>query len=482
MKVPSSRYFHNSFNPHTSNKAEGISSGLLVGSKITTVLASMLIASSAFAAGFQIQEQSTSFLGTAYSGTAATAWDATTAYYNPAGMTRIKGKQFVLSGIVITADSDFEVSSAGGSLLSASSGTNTPVTSFAEADPGQTSPVPAFHYTAQVMDSVWLGLSIAPPFGLETNYSENSIARYMATRSELRTIDISPSVAVKVMEPLSIAVGADFVYAKAHLDAQIGTGNRNDVDGFQRNQADAWGYGWHLGMLWEYSPTTRFGINYRSLVEFDAKGDSEQLTPMILISREGPPVFFPSEAIHTSVGVEAEVTLPETIYASLYHEFNENWAVLADVQWTHWERFKTLRLRYDTTNQGLQGLRQDSDTHENWEDTWRVAVGGLYMPCDKWMVRAGVAWDQSPVDDDNRTARVPDSDRIWVGVGAGFALAKSVWLDIGYAHLFFEEAELHDHAPFVAQTTSPVSRAYLNGEYDKSSADIFGVQIRWTFV
>ena len=430
----------------------------LVASASTTLVA-LLMTSQAWGAGFQIQEQNVTNMGTAYAGTAALAADASTAYYNPAGMTRVKNHQMVVSGALIAADVGFNATAAKNNA-----GTVLPLRGEESGDKLAT--VPSMHYTAEVTDSIFLGVSVTSPFGLATEYSENSVLRYAATRSELKTIDISPSIAYRFNDKFSFAAGADAVWAKAHLDSQIGV-VAGGSDGFQRNTAEDWGWGYHVGMLYEMSEDTRFGINFRSHVNVNAEGESEQMNPAAL------------GGLRTTVPASAAVTLPETLYISAYHAFNEKFAVMADVNWTDWSRFRTLRLRYDASAVAA-GTRTNSDTFEHWEDTIRVALGMEYTPCDKYKLRFGLAWDESPVETEFRTARIPDSDRIWLGFGLGFALSKNMWVDLGYAHLFFDDAEIDDQGPYRAQTTTRTSNARLQGKFN-TNVNIAGLQFRWTF-
>lgn len=443
---------------------------------LSTTLVALLMASQAWGAGFELQEKNITHLGTAYAGTAAYAGDATTAFSNPAGMTRIKDQQMVIGGIFVAADTDFRPDFA-----TNMSGAVMPQRGNEKAD--KLLFIPSFHYTAQVNDCIYLGLSVVSPFGLAAEYSENSILRYMGTRSELRTVDISPSLAYRINDHFSVAAGPDAVWAKAHLDLQTSTtvipvlgAPQTLVDGFQRNTAEEWGWGYHLGVLWELTERTRFGINYHSHVNIDADGESEQVNP--IFSPTISPVVNALSGLRTVYPVNAKVTLPETLYVSGYHAFNREFAVMADVQWTNWSRFRTLKIRYDAPTGGAG--RTPTDTFEHWEDTFRVAAGMEYTPCDKYKLRFGLAWDQTPVESEFRTVRIPDSDRLWVGAGLGFALSKNMWVDVGYAHIFFNTAHIDEHSPYVAQTLTPSTSATLRGKF-RTDVDIAGIQFRWTF-
>ncbi|HET9843213.1 MAG TPA: outer membrane protein transport protein [Gammaproteobacteria bacterium] len=427
----------------------------------------LTVSSTVFAAGFQIQEQNVTYLGTAYSGTAAWAADASTAFYNSAGLTHIPYKQVVASGVLILANSDFNVTTSNVPAIF-----GIPVPGQQSDDPGGLIAIPSLYYSAQVGRDWFFGLSVASPFGLKTVYDENAIMRYVATRSELRTIDIAPSLAWRAQPWLSLSAGFDALYAEAQLDVMTNFGaGLPDGDGFQKNRANDWAFGWHAGFLIDFNENSRIGLQYRSKFRVKAEGNSENL------SAGG---FIPAGTFLTR-RVNSSVELPETVVLSGYHAFNKCWAFLADLAWTRWSRFDALRLTYfPPSPPPLPSI--DTVTHENFKDVWRVAVGLSYAYNNHLEFRTGLAWDESPVRDQYRTARIPDEDRIWLGFGVGFNVNENLHVDLGYAHLFFKDASLLDRGPSSVVTGLPLLPANLvQGDYD-SNANIFGIQIRYNFV
>src|SRR5262245_7376349 len=114
---------------------------------ISASLVVSCLSSQVFASGFAILEQNVTNLGLAYSGTAALAEDASTGYFNPAGLTRLGESEVVLSGILISGDFDFTGSSATTSLnpLFPISQAPFPLAGSREDDPGTLNIVPTFH-------------------------------------------------------------------------------------------------------------------------------------------------------------------------------------------------------------------------------------------------------------------------------------------------------------------------------------------------
>lgn len=464
-------------------------------SKIAILSSSLVISclsSQVFASGFAILEQNVTNLGLAYSGTAALAEDASTGYFNPAGLTRLGESEVVLSGILINGDFDFTASRATASfhpLFPVNQGEFV-INDSPDDDPGTLNLVPTFHLSKRIDDRWIFGFNVTAPFGLNTEYQENGIARFLATNSSIKSLDFSPSIAYEFMPCLAFGVGADALWGRARLEAHTGSEQSGGVgfaDGFQKNAIEGWGYGWHAGVLWTPMLTTRVGLNYRSHVNLHAEGNSENLVPILNGALAG---FGPAEGQYSISRVRSDITLPETWTLSLYHEFNDQFAVTADAAWTNWSRFHTLRLRFEP-NRGVPVFAGgnvvgfspgiDTDTWEHFKDSRRVALGMIYNYDSNWLFRIGTAYDQSPVRDEFRTARLPDSDRIWAAIGGAFKVNEAFRIDFGYAHLFFEDSSINERAPFIPNSDTPITRATLAGDFD-GSADIVGIQIRYDFV
>lgn len=442
------------------------------------------LASQVFAAGFAIQEQNVTNLGLAYSGTGALAIDASTAYYNPAGLTRLGESEIVLSGILIQGNFRLTASSAQASLPNSIVGTIPQVPGDNRDRPGTVGAVPAMYVSKRLDDRWVVALSVNTPFGLDTEYQENGIARYLATNSSIKTLNFSPNIAYEWLPCLSFGFGPDALWGRAALEARIGNGVAA-TDGFQKNRAQGWGYGWHAGMLWTPRKTTRVGLTYRSFINFHAEGDSENLVPYSNIPGIAP-IFPVNAGTYYIQRVRSDITLPETWTLSLYHAFNECFALTADAAWTNWSRFHTLRLRFDPgasflTVAGTFTAGLDTDTWEHFRDARRAALGLIYTYDPHWTFKVGTQFDQTPVRNEFRTARLPDANRVWLALGTAYAINQAVRLDLAYAHVFFDNVSNNERAPFIAGSDTPITAATLVGRY-KGNANLFGIQMRYDFV
>lgn len=394
----------------------------------------------ASASSFLLHEQSTTYLGNAYSGTASTAEDASTGYYNPAGLTLLKHNQAVLSGIYYLGNIKLYNGSA--------------TTSTGAAIPGSTAKVatnaiiPGAHFSAKINKKWAASLNIVAPFGLNTRYASNSIARYMATKSQLITVDISPAIAYSINDQFSVGAGFDAMYISATLDAAL----RFSAEGYSQNIGHAWTYGYHVGALYKPTADTRMGLVYFSMFNPKIRGHVYTLN-------------FPTSP--PPVSLRTTISLPDRLVYSLTHNYNPKWTAVADVEFIHWSRLKHLFIQYN--NGTAQYYQLDN------RNTWRVALGLDYKRTENLMLKCGVAYDESPVQTQYRIAPLPDSDRYWVAIGMKYKLYGNAAIDIGYAHLFGKKCSIQE----IAHSGSFTRRLF--GNY-KSSADLLGLQLTWNFV
>jgi long-chain fatty acid transport protein len=437
-----------------------------------------LASGSAMGAGFALIEQSASGLGNAYAGGAASAEDASTVFFNPAGMTRLNGTQFTAAGHLVMPSAKFNNE---GSTHVLQGVTGAPLLGGNGGDGGVTKFIPNFYVTKKVGDRLVLGLGVNAPFGLATDYDGTWVGRYHAIESDMLTVNINPSVAYRINEYFSIGAGISAQYIKAKLSNAIDFGTLDALgafkalglsagalhltpqgaDGLVRLEGDDWGVGYNLGLLFEFTPNTRAGVAYRSRIRYTLKGDAEFTnTPAGL---NPYPVFKNS-------GIEASITVPDTVSVSVSHAFNPQWAVMADLTWTNWKVFNELRVRFNNPAQA------DSVTTTNWRDSYRYSLGATYTPNPTWKFRAGVAYDETPIaDEQHRTPRIPDGDRIWTALGASYTFSKTVSVDLGYAHLFINNPKI-----FKTPTGEDAVRGGLRGTYD-AHVDIVSAQVNVRF-
>lgn len=418
-------------------------------------------ANSALASGFAIIEQSVPGLGNAFAGSAATAEDASTIFFNPAGLTYLPGNSF--SGAVYSIAPTIRFTNRGSSLA-----TGAPLIGGDGGEAGNNALVPNLYAAWSLSDRIKVGLGIGSPFALATEYDRDWVGRYQGVKSKLTTININPAIAARLTDTLSIGAGVNLQYAKAELTNAIDFGliGRSvglptlpqSADGFIEVEGDDWSWGYNLGVLYAPSSNTRIGLAYRSPVTHNLKGDADFSvpTPLAGLTRTGR--FTDSDA-------SAKLKLPDTLSLSAYQKLSPKVAIVGDITWTNWSRFKELRVEFDNPAQ------PDAVQPENWRDTYRFSLGVTYAVNDALTLRAGVAYDQSPVKEEFRTVRVPDANRTWLAIGASYRPSDSLKIDIGYAHILTDRASIDQ---------SNLTEGRVKGRYD-NHVDVVGVQVNWSF-
>lgn len=363
-----------------------------------------------FGAGFQLQERSVSGLGRAYSGEAAIADDASILSSNAAGIIRLDDGAYSVGLQYINPSVNVKGTQFAPPVGAAAVG---PVS---DSDVAGDAIVPYFYYTRKINDNISAGIGVFSSFGLATDYSDGFAAAIGTDLSEITTLTINPSVAMRLNEQVTLGVGLDVMYAEGRLSNTLGGGTLFDLEG------DDWALGWNIGILYELSEKTRIGLHYRSSIDLTIDG-SAQLNP-------------PLGAPGTDVDATLDVELPDSAEFSIYHELNDKWAVHADVIWTNWSKFKTLAPETGTPADPALVVQ------ENWNDAFRYAIGATYKHSERCTFRAGVALDESPVSTSNRTLRIPDGDRIWISIGATIKLNECYNLDLGYTHIFADDVSI----------------------------------------
>ncbi len=430
-----------------------------------TVLGSTLLQG----AGFAIIENSASGMGSAFASGGAAGEDASTVWFNPASMTLLKGQNFNIAGHLIVPKANF---TNDGSTLA--DGTTYPDGTTAlrgpDSEGGKNAFVPNLYYAGQVTDSLYLGVGVNAPFGLGTKYDDDWVGRYHAVDTELMTVNINPAIAWRIDEQWSIGAGVSMQYVDVTLTSAVDggalLGNPGSAEGYAELSADnteSLSYGWNVGLLYQPTKTIRLSLAYRSGITHDAEGEADFSMP----ASTAPIV---STGAFTDSAISSTVELPASASFSYFQNISD-FDIMADLTWTQWSVFEELRIEYANPAQ------PDSVTTENYQDQWRAALGGRYHLNEEIVFRTGVAYDQKAVkNEEYRTPRIPDNDRVWLALGMGWQFSKVVGMDFGYSHLFIAETPIDN--------TYESSQASLNhtltGDYD-ADVNIFSAQLTVKF-
>lgn len=379
----------------------------------TAIFASTLLCfgSHAQAAGFYIQEQSVKGLGTAFAGSVTSIEDASTIYFNPAGMTKLDEAQANIGAHLLVPKSSFTDT---GSVI--------PFGGAAGDDGGNPyspTPVPNFYATTPVFDnSLWIGIGVNAPFGLANDYGDDWFGRFDSTKTNLKTTNIQPSIAFKATDWLSIGGGFDIQYVDATLEsvANLGTG-----EGISTLDGDDWSYGYNVGLQIKPVENTEIGVHYRSAMEHELEGS---------ISLQG------AGAADFSEDGGADLNLPDIATMGIAHNINDQWRVMGQASWFGWNNFQAIAPERKSGT-------PVTPTVQNYKTTWAFSVGTEYEVNEDWKVRAGYQYDETPTRDLYRTSRTPDGDRNWFSAGATYKVHQNLELDFATTYIDISEEKIN---------------------------------------
>ena len=435
------------------------------------------------AGSFGLIEQSASGQGSAYAGASAVAEDASTIYFNPAGMTRLSGSQIIVAGHIIVPTSDY--TDSGTSTTFAGS----PLTGK-NSSAGDTGVVPNFYYSAELENDIFVGVGVNVPFGLSTDYDEGWTGRYHALKSEIASVNINPSIAWKVADKVSVGFGLSIQYLEIELtnniDSLAACGNIDPSlascaglmpipglaaqDSHVKLDGDSLEFGWNTGVLIELENNSRIGIAYRSAIKHNVDGNADYTLNAGLQPVADGASMASGFNILQDTTLEATAELPETFSVSFAGEVSEKWTALFDWTWTGWSSLDSVVIRQAG---GVPGTEPTLDL--DYANTNRFSVGVHYRPSEKWVYRGGLALDETPIKTpESTTARIPGNDRTWLSFGFGYAPSTTWSFDFGYSHLFVSDTDINNSPGATA------SGATLTGTYE-SSVDILSAQANFNF-
>ncbi len=387
-----------------------------------------LVSTNINASGLQLNFVNASGLGNAYSGAAAIADDASTIYFNPAGMSLIDHQQFVI-GI---NGGRFNGTYRGSDVFSIPPFVTIPQSGFVNGQPAY-APYPFIYYMRPVNDKIAFGLGVSVPQGFGTSIPDTSIIRYSGTETIIYVIDITPAVSYKINNQLSAGLGLDIqnMTLKTAVMFPSFTGG---PDSRIINNASGWGYGWHGGLLYKINPCTRVGLTYHSQSVFHPQGQSEfVVVPKSDVGNE-----------IVSNNFKFSTTLPPYTMLSVYRDINQQLAVMGTVSYEQWSFLNHIVLHNiaATTITGAPA-QTNAEIQQYFRDTWHLAVGANYKINHCWMLRAGLGYETDPTVNQYRVITNSGTGSTSIAVGAHYQAFRTLGFDGGYMHFFMRSSSIH---------------------------------------
>ncbi|MCP5248624.1 MAG: outer membrane protein transport protein [Candidatus Accumulibacter sp.] len=429
--------------------------------KLLPALLLVAFSGAAGASGFQLLEQG-SGLGNAYAGSAAKSNDASTIFWNPAGMTQLQARE--LSAGLTAVRPSFKFDNDGsrvGVFGVAGDG----------GDAGSWKFIPNGYLSWALNKDLYVGLGIGAPFGNATKYDKPWKGSAQSNEFDIETININPSIAYRVNETVSLGAGVSWQKINADYYRQVAiVPGLAGVKSHMSISDDAWG--WNIGALFTLSPATKIGLSYRSAIQYHTDGKVD-------LTADGAPLSIATARTLIARGgssdVKADLKVPDTAILSVTQQLSDRWEMLGDVSWTGWSSIQDVDII--RTSGPLYG-QPAQILHANFDDTWRFALGANYKYTDTIKFMFGIAYDQTPVKNaSTRLTSLPDNDRTWFTFGTQWKPAREQTVEFGLAYLYIPNTKINQNESSANPLTN---RGTVTGNYD-SSVWILGAQYSLAF-
>ncbi len=365
------------------------------------------------ASGFHVDEQDARATGRAGAVTASTN-NASAIYYNPAGIAALTGVHLDIGGALVRPSAEFTSAVDGGTT---------------SADP-QTFVLPQAFVSWRASELVSLGVGAYAPFGLALRWPASSPGRTNVRQAELRTLFVSPVFALELsrwVPGLSVGGGFDLVPASVRIERDILFGA--DA-GSVALSGGAFGIGGRIGVSYRPPslPQLGFGVSYRSPVALGFSGDVDFDAPLAYRA-----------ALPPDGEAKTSLTLPQTLSVGVMVAPVPELEIELDGNWRGWSSYDELEI--DLPDGSVD--RQPKD----WSDALTLRLGAEYTFDERWSVRAGGIWDQTPVPADRLDFQVPDANRVDLTLGVGARIAERFTIDLGALYVLPQKRSTSDRDP-----------------------------------
>lgn len=420
---------------------------------LPALLCMLLFGTTGFGSGFQVPEQGGAAMGMGM-GFIGKADDLSAIYHNPAGLTQLQGYQvyFGTAGIAPTA-------------------TYTRTGYEGEETKNDLIPVPMLAVSTDFngrFGNIVAAFGVNAPFGLRSEYDELGAQRYISTNIALTTIYAGPYLGWQITPHIAVGGGVQYAYATAEIGQRVNYGGalssmldeNPDYDGvIDISEATDSGFAGNVGVLVTPTDNLQLGATWRSGLDFDVEGDVSLEIPAAVTQLSG--------GLMQSLETEGATTvsLPQVLGVGLSYQPIDKLTLIGDFNWINWSVYEDIDFEFDLNTPYFP----DKENPRDWDDSIAIRLGAEYWLNNRYAIRAGYIFDQSPIPDDSHGPELPTSDRNNITLGFGMRWDK-LSIDIAYAHLFIKDRTVE----------SSIREPQPVGEYE-CSGNVVGISLAYTF-
>lgn len=361
-------------------------------------------------------------MGLSAAGAGARASDAATAYFNPAGLTRVPD-QLLIGGGWSVLDLSFTDS---------------------EGRVGHGYPVAGMYAAMHATEDFAVGFSMNSPYGGHITYDDRWTGRALSIEEKARVTGLQPAVAYQFTDALSIGLGVHLLHIE--YESRFGAFPDPNTPVLSVEDASDWSTAYSLGALYDPSADVRLGLTYRTGARIHLHGDFE----------------IPGQR---AMDFERRFKLAQGINLSVNYRINESYTLLADVGWSDWSAYSRVENRFDT-------VKTSVDRH--WHDTWRIGAGIEYALSTQLKLVGGASYDSSPVSDSNRLPDAPVDAVARFSTGTLVQLTARMAMHASYTFAYLGSGTMDS-------VELPLVGTVVDGRFDRHWGHFFGLSVSWSF-
>ncbi|MFA0964257.1 OmpP1/FadL family transporter [Roseivirga sp. BDSF3-8] len=424
--------------------------------KLLTLMAASLLASSAWASGFQVLLQGNRSTAMGNLGVAVSP-DVSSVFFNPGALAMMDQTGGAMIGLnLIQSNSAFYDSQTENSIYTA------------ETENPMGTP---FHlYAAHGNDKFKVGLGVYTPYGSNVDWEADWKGQFLLDQIELRAIFVQPTASYRITENISIGGGPVYAFGSVNLQRDLPFNNAEGQGSIELD-GDASGWGYNVGVFFTLSEKVNLGFSYRSKVDMEVDDGDVIYTNVPALASP----LFPADN-----SFSASLPLPSNTNIGITYMPTEQWSIGFEANMVGWGAYEALAFDFEKEGADGEGL-QDSSSPRNYEDSFVFHLGAEYRLSDVVALRGGGYYDQTPVQLGYMTPETPDANRVGLTAGVGLTFGNLV-LDASFLYINGEERTQTTQDALDAGTLNPDAgtQDVLPGTY-KLNAFIPGLSASYKF-
>lgn len=384
----------------------------------------VLMSGAAMAEGYQVNMLSAKQTGMGHVGVAMKL-GAESMHFNPAGMAFMEGSMDFSAGVsAIWADATYK---KGDYKAETDNDVSTPMYAYAGF---------------RIYDNLKAGISVTTPYGSGLKWPHNWRGAELVQDISLKSFVFQPTIAWKVTDNFSIGGGLMIACGNFELSrALVAPGALAPILGADyadvvpvsarlsgKSQVRV---GFNVGAMWDINEKVTVGASYRSKVTMKVKEGEAELNfasdaVKALIDKMGLPIPPLNEGTFKS-----ELPLPANLTVGVSYRPIKKLELAFDLQMVGWDAYQNLNVKFTENVLGGYSI----DAVKNYKNSFAARIGAEYAVTDRFDVRLGTYFDQSPVRDDFYNPETPGMNKIGTSLGFSFRPYKGFSIDFAATYI-----------------------------------------------